>query len=90
MSKQYFCKKGFDGMICGETKIENFEKGRYSICKKCKNRQCVEIQKSKRLKNLELETINTVKEAKDIAKNVILKVPLLNGETIIKNFEDIN
>ena len=37
MSKVYFCKNEKDGTICGKTCPEAFQKGRYSICKECKN-----------------------------------------------------
>ena len=36
MPKEYFCRNRIDNIDCGETEIEKFEKGRYSICKKCR------------------------------------------------------
>jgi hypothetical protein len=36
MTKVYFCKKIKDGKECGETVPENFEKGRYSLCRECR------------------------------------------------------
>jgi hypothetical protein len=36
MPKIHFCKKIKDGKECGETIPENFEKGRYSICRECR------------------------------------------------------
>ena len=36
MPKIYFCKKIKEGKECGEAVPENFEKGRYSLCRECR------------------------------------------------------
>jgi hypothetical protein len=50
MSKQHFCKKYRDNILCGEKDPEKFEKGRYSICNECKKKQIYAIQKAKKEK----------------------------------------
>ncbi len=90
MTKQHFCKKIINGETCKETKPENFEKGRYSICKECKKKEVYSIQKAKKEKQKleEVITIDSVIKGEDL-KNSILKVPLYNGETIMGNFKDV-
>ncbi len=90
MPKEYFCKKIKDDIICGEKDPEKFSTGRYSICKECKRREIYNIQKNKREKKLleKITSIDSVIKGTDL-KNTILKLPLLNGESIKNNIESI-
>jgi hypothetical protein len=90
MPKVHFCKKLVNGNICGQRDPDNFESGRYSICKECKKKEIYAIQKSKREKEKlnEVISIDSVIKSSDI-KDTVLKVPLLNGETIKENFEGV-
>jgi hypothetical protein len=36
MTKLHLCKKIKDNKECGDTNPENFEKGRFSICRECR------------------------------------------------------
>jgi hypothetical protein len=60
MVKIHFCKKIKDGKECAETISENFEKGRYSICRECRRLYGREqnIETKKFIENLQ----NRIKE----------------------------
>lgn len=91
MPKQYFCKNIINDIVCGETESEKFEKGRYSICKKCRAKSTYDIVKKKREKEKEVK-ITEIKSSisiTDIAKDTFLKVPVKNGETIEQNLDSV-
>jgi hypothetical protein len=91
MPKQHFCKKAENNIVCGEHNPENFEEGRYSICKKCRTKATYESVKKKRDKEKEIkvEEIKTEFNILDIAKDTFLKVPVKNGETIEQNLDSV-
>ena len=91
MPKQHFCKNIENNIICGEIEPEKFEKGRYSICKKCRTRTTYNIVKKKREteKEVKLTEIKSNISITDIAKDTFLKVPVKNGETIEQNLDSV-
>jgi hypothetical protein len=58
MTKEYHCKYFTNEIMCGEKDVENFEKGRYNICKKCRIKYITE--KSLQRKKIE-ETFDNKK-----------------------------
>ena len=91
MPKQHFCKKVENNIVCGEHNSENFEEGRFSICRKCRTRSTYESVKKKRDKDKELkiEEIKTEFNILDITKDTFLKVPVKNGLTIEQNLDSV-
>lgn len=90
MPKKHFCKQYRNEVLCGEKDPEKFEKGRYSICNECKKKQIYAIQKAKKEKQKidEVISIGSSIKGEDL-KDIILKVPLYNGETIMENFKSV-
>ena len=93
MSKIYFCKQEKTFGICGENDPKNFEIGRYTTCRSCRTR----LQKEKRKYGKEKEceekttTIDPTKNIRYVVEDTILRVPLLEGESIqekIRNSEE--
>jgi hypothetical protein len=76
MPKEYFCKKFNDFIQCCETDPLKFEKGRYSLCKKCRIASSTE---QKRKKKQEIEK----NELYDTVKEVINNENLIDGKSII-------
>jgi hypothetical protein len=89
-AKQHFCKHQIDDKICGDINPENFEKGRYSICKSCKKSISRNINNAKNKKE-KLEKINNIDEIikKGDLKDIILRVPLINENTIKESIEGV-
>jgi len=92
MSKSYFCNKITDGIQCKDTNPENFEKSRYSICKKCRSKSIME-NKSYR-NNLELyDKVKKIdpKEEVQLVIEYSLKNKNFIGElSIFDNIEILN
>ncbi len=76
MVKKHFCKKIKEGKECGETIPENFEKGRYSICRECR-RLCGREQNLE-TKNLIESLQNKIKELEEKIKKLENKSPIGN------------
>jgi hypothetical protein len=91
MSKTYFCNKIIEDKVCGETNSENFEKGRYTLCKECKKRESYKSIKKKRdkEKEIKLEQIKPEFDASEMAKDTFFRIPIKNGETINQNIESL-
>ena len=90
MSKQHFCKKYKDNILCGEKDPEKFEKGRYSICNDCKKKQIYAIQKAKKEKQkIDEVKLNEIKNPIDIQFIVkeMKQVIESQNERIIKLFK---
>lgn len=68
MPKTYFCKKITNDQVCGETNSENFEKGRYSLCRECR-KLCSREQTIETKKIIE-ELNNKIKELENKIKTM--------------------
>lgn len=93
MPKVYFCKKENNFEICGETDPKNFEVGRYSTCKVCRSKSKKEKRQNEKSKDYEEKTssIDPSKNIRYVVEDTILRIPLLEGETIhekIRNTEE--
>jgi hypothetical protein len=92
MPKSYFCNKITDGIQCKDINPENFEKGRYSICKKCRIKNVME-NKSYR-NNMELyDKVKKIdpKEELQLVVEYSLKNKNFTGElSIFDNIEILN
>jgi hypothetical protein len=76
MPKIHYCKKVFEGVICGETNPEKFHVGKYSICKDCNKKEIYELRrKEKEVKDQE--------KSKEIGKNVELKDFTIDSKEIV-------
>lgn len=90
MPKKYFCKTMEDFEICGETRPESFEPGRFSICRKCRVKRN-KLSKDKKFDLVIEERNNKIDPSSDIRyliEDIILRYPLLHGKTILERFED--
>jgi hypothetical protein len=93
MSKVYFCKQECNFQVCGETDPKNFESGRYSTCKSCRSKVKKEKRQVEKNKDSEekMSAIDPSKNIRYIVEDTILRIPLLEGETIhekIRNTEE--
>jgi hypothetical protein len=82
MPKTYLCTKIFDGKECGETNPENFPSGRYSVCKKCKNKEMTEIRKKKKQDNVK-ERLKKIDPELDF-KKLIENQPVFHKNKTVK------
>jgi hypothetical protein len=74
MVKTHFCKKIKEGKECGETISENFEKGRYSICRECR-KLCGREQN--------IETKKFIESLQNKIKELEEKIEELENKTLI-------
>jgi len=93
VSKIYFCDKTVNFKVCGETNPENFIEGRYSTCKKCRNKYVREIYKEKKTsKNEEFNKIvDPSSNIRTLIVDTIKNCPIIDGKSIeykIKSAED--
>jgi len=77
MSKPYFCTQKINGIECGETNPDKFEKRRRSMCNECKKRYAEnynkivkETKKLEREKTIE-EKIASCKTMEEFAENAV-------------------
>jgi hypothetical protein len=90
MTKKYFCKYVSDYEICGETSPINFEAGRYTICKKCRNKKNRE-NKEKKITSMIEEKNNKIDPScnlRHLIEDTILKIPIIHGYNIVEKFEE--
>ena len=83
--KQHFCKTKINDNFCGKTDPESFEKGRYSICKSCKNENTKKINKKNfKMDELTLNSlyIRIIKLHRDMDS---FKKEMEEGLSILKN-----
>jgi hypothetical protein len=92
MTKQYFCKNVIDTIPCNESDPDNFVKGRYSICIKCRNSKNRQTMKDKKVKETKDE-INEVDNGKNIQKIVDYSLKNKNftdGTSLYETIQKIN
>jgi hypothetical protein len=90
MPKVYFCKKQENEVICGETNIDNFEKGRYSICKECRKKELKQYKEKRKEIDL-IEKKKNVDPSSNIQwliENTIETKPIIEGKSIIVSLEE--
>lgn len=93
--KEYFCKQINGLEVCGETNPEMFPLGRYSSCKKCRNKSVREHlqelrQVEKEKENIEyLEKFENPNDIKMFVHDTILRYPLIEGKSVNRCIEDI-
>lgn len=85
MTKSHFCSKFTkEGVICGDKNPENFNKGRYSICKKCKTNEVNEYRQKQKMKELgvsmDISNLSTEKNMKKAISELIEENTLLKYE----------
>ncbi len=92
MTKEFYCNKLLPNReICGEKEVSNFEKGRYSTCKKCRTRLNSEYIKQKKDEDLKdkFKTIDSDNNIKCLIEDTINKYPIYSGCTIVQLFSDL-
>lgn len=92
MSKIYKCIKLIDDKICGESNIDNFKQGRYTICKKCINQDLKEYrEKQKKLKNIEKrKDIDPTDNLSWLIKNIIKTEPIVDSKNILEAIDEVS
>jgi len=90
MPKVYFCKQMKDSEMCGESDPKNFENGRYSTCRSCRSksqRDKKAVEKDNTSEN-KTNSLDPSRSIRYIIEDTILRVPLLEGETILKKIRN--
>jgi hypothetical protein len=91
MPKEYYCKNFIEGNICGEKDIDKFEIGRYSICKKCRNKSIVD--KTNQRKQLDLidkvKKIDPKENIQDVVEYIVKYKNFGYGNSILQNIENL-
>jgi hypothetical protein len=85
MTKIYRCNKiNEKGSVCNETDENNFRKGRYNTCKKCRLRVMSEYNKSKKeqKQNEDANKTDPDNHIRCLIEDTITRVPLINKKTI--------
>jgi hypothetical protein len=92
MPKVYYCNKSIDGETCGETNQDNFETGRYSTCKKCRNKMNIEYHKSKKEEDKDNKNsmIDPDFSIRSLIEDTINKTPFINGISIKQKFNEVD
>jgi hypothetical protein len=83
MPKEYFCDKQLEnGVICGERDVSKFIEGRYTSCRKCRNKIMSEYNKSRTegRKEKEMDKIDPDKNIRLLIEEVVCKYPLIDGK----------
>lgn len=84
MPKTYYCDKVRDLKICGENNPQNFNPGRYSTCKNCRNAYVRELNKINKNKE-KVEKNNTVDPSGSLTSlitDIVLNIPLIDKKTL--------
>lgn len=87
--KTYYCDKLFGKDICGEKDPSKFETGRFSTCKKCRNKRNTDYYKLKKNeeKDNKVNDIDTDYKIRTIVEDCILRSPYINGDSIKDKFD---
>jgi hypothetical protein len=89
MPKEYLCNKIINGKFCGETNPDNFPKGRYSVCKKCKNKEMSEIRQKKKEEN-DKEKVKKIDPQLDFKKLIENQPVFHKGRSVANTMRFLN
>jgi hypothetical protein len=92
MTKEYLCKNTINEIICGEENPENFIKGRYGICKKCRSKMVSEQNQKRKYIDI-IEKVKKIDPKEEIQMVIEYSIKNKNyglQKSILSNIEKLN